>query len=123
MFSNDISLLLRQSNPCTYDSDILDKLDKIANSKTSNGEDIIIDINDWDGRDGGLFEQAVELTLAYGQISTSTLQRRLKIGYARAGKVMTEMETRGIIASKDGYKPCKCLITREKWEEMKNSLE
>ena len=57
------------------------------------------------------------------QISTSTLQRRLKIGYARAGRLTDEMEERGIVAAKDGSKPRKCLITREEWEEMKKSSE
>ena len=61
--------------------------------------------------------------IADGQISTSTLQRRLKIGYARAGRLTDEMETRGIISAKDGAKPRKCLITREEWEEMKKSTE
>jgi S-DNA-T family DNA segregation ATPase FtsK/SpoIIIE len=75
------------------------------------------------GGDGGLFEQAVEFAIADGQISTSTLQRRLKIGYARAGRLTDEMEERGIVAAKDGSKPRKCLITREEWEEMKKSTE
>jgi S-DNA-T family DNA segregation ATPase FtsK/SpoIIIE len=71
------------------------------------------------GGDGGLFEQAVEYAIADGQISTSTLQRRLKIGYARAGRLTDEMEERGIVAAKDGSKPRKCLITREEWEKMR----
>ena len=70
-----------------------------------------------------LFEQAVEYAIADGQISTSTLQRRLKIGYARAGRLTDEMEERGIVAAKDGSKPRKCLITREEWEEMKRTTE
>ena len=75
------------------------------------------------GGDGSLFEQAVEFAIADGQISTSTLQRRLKIGYARAGRLTDEMEERGIVAAKDGSKPRKCLITREEWEEMKKATE
>ena len=75
------------------------------------------------GGDGNLFEQAVEFAIADGQISTSTLQRRLKIGYARAGRLTDEMEERGIVAAKDGSKPRKCLITREEWEAMKQATE
>ena len=120
---NRIVTHVRQANPSTYDPDILEKLDEIASGGESGGADIIINSSDMSGGDGGLFEQAVEFAIADGQISTSTLQRRLKIGYARAGRLTDEMEERGIVAAKDGSKPRKCLITREEWEEMKKSTE
>ena len=121
---NNIVTHVRNANPSTYDPDILEKLDQIASgSAEGGGADIIINSSDMSGGDGGLFEQAVEFAIADGQISTSTLQRRLKIGYARAGRLTDEMEERGIVAAKDGSKPRKCLITREEWEEMKKSTE
>ena len=121
---NNIVTHVRSANPSTYDPDILEKLDQIASgSAEGGGADIIINSSDMSGGDGGLFEQAVEFAIADGQISTSTLQRRLKIGYARAGRLTDEMEERGIVAAKDGSKPRKCLITREEWEEMKKSTE
>ncbi len=121
---NNIVTHVRMANPSTYDPDILEKLDQIASGSTDGGgADIIINSSDMSGGDGGLFEQAVEFAIADGQISTSTLQRRLKIGYARAGRLTDEMEERGIVAAKDGSKPRKCLITREEWEEMKKSTE
>lgn len=67
-------------------------------SNESTGADMIA--GEMTGGDGGLFEQAVEYAIADGQISTSTLQRRLKIGYARAGRLTDEMEERGIVAAK-----------------------
>lgn len=121
---NSIVTHVRQANPSTYDPDILEKLDQIASGNgDGGGADIIINSSDMSGGDGGLFEQAVEYAIADGQISTSTLQRRLKIGYARAGRLTDEMEERGIVAAKDGSKPRKCLITREEWEEMKKTSE
>ena len=121
---NRIVTHVRQANPSTYDPDILEKLDQLASGNTDGGgADIIINSSDMSGGDGGLFEQAVEFAIQDGQISTSTLQRRLKIGYARAGRLTDEMEERGIVAAKDGSKPRKCLITREEWEEMKRSTE
>ena len=121
---NRIVTHVRQANPSTYDPDILEKLDQLASGNTEGGgADIIINSSDMSGGDGGLFEQAVEFAIQDGQISTSTLQRRLKIGYARAGRLTDEMEERGIVAAKDGSKPRKCLITREEWEEMKRSTE
>ena len=115
---------VKEANPSTYDPNILEKLEQIANGSAADmsGADMIAGTGEV-GMDGGLFEQAVEFAIADGQISTSTLQRRLKIGYARAGRLTDEMEERGIVAAKDGSKPRKCLITREDWEEMKRTAE
>ena len=120
---NRIAKHVKEANPSTYDPDILDKLDELASGGETGNADIINNSSDMSGGDGGLFEQAVEFAIQDGQISTSTLQRRLKIGYARAGRLTDEMEERGIVAAKDGSKPRKCLITREEWEEMKRSTE
>ncbi|MCR5296924.1 MAG: DNA translocase FtsK, partial [Clostridiales bacterium] len=122
---NRIVKHVRDANPSTYDPDILEKLEEIASGGSADlgGADMIGGAGDMGGGDGNLFEQAVEFAIADGQISTSTLQRRLKIGYARAGRLTDEMEERGIVAAKDGSKPRKCLITREEWEEMKKSTE
>ena len=78
---------------------------------------------DTGSRDSELFERAVEIAIADGQVSTSTLQRRLKVGYARAGRLTDEMEERGIVSAKDGSKPRKTLITREEWENIKSSAQ
>jgi len=121
---NRIVTHVKQANPSTYDPDILEKLDEIASgSGEAGGADMLMGSTDVIGGDGSLFEQAVEFAIADGQISTSTLQRRLKIGYARAGRLTDEMEERGIVAAKDGSKPRKCLITREEWEDMKKATE
>ena len=120
---NRIVKHVKDANPSTYDPDILEKLEEIAGGggAEASGADMVG--GDMGGGDGSLFEQAVEYAIQDGQISTSTLQRRLKIGYARAGRLTDEMEERGIVAAKDGSKPRKCLITREEWEEMKKSTE
>ena len=122
---NKIVKHVRDANPSTYDPDILEKLQQIENGSAGDmsGADMIGGTGEVGGTDGGLFEQAVEFAISDGQISTSTLQRRLKIGYARAGRLTDEMEERGIVAAKDGSKPRKCLITREEWEEMKKTAE
>ncbi len=125
--SNDeirrITKHVRDTNPSTYDPDVLEKLEQIENGNVGDMSwtDLIGDTGEIGESDGGLFEQAVEFAISDGQISTSTLQRRLKIGYARAGRLADEMEVRGIVAAKDGSKPRKCLITREEWEEIKRN--
>ena len=116
---NRIVKHVRDANPSTYDPDILEKMEEMASGSSNEGTGADMIAGEMGGGDGGLFEQAVEYAIAEGQISTSTLQRRLKIGYARAGRLTDEMEERGIVAAKDGSKPRKCLITREEWEEMK----
>ena len=118
---NRIVKHVRDANPSVYDPDILEKMEQIASGSSNEGTGADMIAGEMSGGDGGLFEQAVEYAIQDGQISTSTLQRRLKIGYARAGRLTDEMEERGIVAAKDGSKPRKCLITREEWEEMKKS--
>lgn len=65
-----------------------------------------------------LFDQAVEVVLETGQPSVSLLQRRLKLGYARAARVIDQMEERGIVGPFEGSKPRQLLITKEDWAEI-----
>ncbi|MEG1632078.1 MAG: DNA translocase FtsK [Hydrogenoanaerobacterium sp.] len=78
--------------------------------------------------DGGGFEaedemvaKAIELVIEMGQCSTSLLQRKLKLGYARAARIVDEMEERGIVGTFEGSKPRAVLMTRQQWIEMKMS--
>ena len=54
-----------------------------------------------------------------GQASASMLQRKFKIGYSRAGRIVDQMEARGLISGYDGSKPRQLLITKEEWQELK----
>ncbi|MBR3107915.1 MAG: DUF87 domain-containing protein [Clostridia bacterium] len=65
-----------------------------------------------------LLQQAIEMAVEDGSTSTSMLQRRLRVGYARAGRLIDEMEKRGIISQSEGSKPRKTIITREQYYEM-----
>lgn len=67
-----------------------------------------------------LLQQAIEMAVEDGQSSTSMLQRRLRVGYARAGRLIDEMEKRGIISASEGSKPRKTLITREQYDALFN---
>lgn len=115
---------VRRYNPSTYDPNVLDRLEQLGQEKEApQTMDMIGGAQDSGDVDSDLFEQCVEMAIQDGQISTSTLQRRLKIGYSRAGRLTDQLEERGIISAKDGSKPRKCLITREEWEEIRNSTE
>lgn len=64
-----------------------------------------------------LLEQAVDIAFTYNQISTSMLQRKCRVGYARAGRLIDMMEQRGIISGPNGSKPRTLLMTREEYEQ------
>ncbi|MEG1305291.1 MAG: DNA translocase FtsK, partial [Oscillospiraceae bacterium] len=71
--------------------------------------------------DDPLFEQAIEVVVEAGQASTSLLQRRLKLGYARAARIMDDMESMGIIGPSEGSKPRNVLISKQQFLERKLS--
>ncbi|NLW78792.1 MAG: DNA translocase FtsK [Ruminococcaceae bacterium] len=118
----EISAVLRfvkQNTAAQYDESVLADMEKVALSGAAGagGRD------DDDGDDVALladptFISAVETALEGGQISTSFLQRRLRLGYARAGRIMDEMERLGIVSQPEGSKPRQVLITRQQWQEM-----
>jgi S-DNA-T family DNA segregation ATPase FtsK/SpoIIIE len=75
--------------------------------------------------DGGLddkLQEAIEMVIADGQASISMLQRRMKIGYARAGRLIDDMAARGVVAKSAGSKPREVLMTREEYERTRDSL-
>ena len=105
-----------------YDPNIVDHLE---NTDKDRGADEISGGRDEDASSSGgegsfndLLQQAIEMAVEDGQTSTSMLQRRLRVGYARAGRLIDEMEKRNIISQSEGSKPRKTLITREQYYEM-----
>ena len=67
----------------------------------------------------GILNEAIETVVETGQASTSFIQRRFKVGYARAGRIIDQMEERGIISGYQGSKPREVLMSKERWEELK----
>ncbi|NLJ41661.1 MAG: DNA translocase FtsK [Clostridiales bacterium] len=86
----------------------IDLTEEIAVSKDEQSNDLSDE----------LLPQAVEIVIDAGQASISMLQRRLRIGYARAARMIDEMEVRGIVSGFDGSKPRNVLITREEFYEL-----
>lgn len=66
-----------------------------------------------------MLEEAIDVIMDSKQASVSMLQRRLKLGYARAARIMDQMEERGIVGPFEGSKPRQVLISKEDWQEMK----
>ncbi|HEX3027481.1 MAG TPA: DNA translocase FtsK, partial [Clostridia bacterium] len=95
-----------------YSEDIMDEIDKQSAKDKSGGED------SRGGDADAMLPQAIECVIEAGMASTSFLQRRLKLGYARAARIVDEMEARGIVGPFEGSKPRQVLITRQQWIEM-----
>ena len=116
------------------DEEISRVLDFIKSSATVQYDEAMIEAMEkhaiQDGKKGGssaedeeldgdpMFKQAVEVVIDAGQASTSLLQRRCKLGYARAARIMDEMEQKGVIGPYEGAKPRAVLISRQQWLEM-----
>ena len=66
-----------------------------------------------------LLDAAIELVVDMGQASASMLQRRFRIGYSRAGRIIDQMEARGIVSGYEGSKPRQVLISKDEWNELK----
>ncbi|MBE7052575.1 MAG: DNA translocase FtsK, partial [Ruminococcaceae bacterium] len=96
--------------PATYDPDVIEQIEKDEGEYQPDGED--------SGDCDELLADAIDMAITSGQISTSLLQRRFRIGYNRAGSIIDQMEARGIISGLDGNKPRQVLITREQYNEM-----
>ena len=79
------------------------------------------DADDSEGVDDRLAE-AIDMVISDGQASISMLQRRMKIGYARAGRLIDDMAARGIVSKSAGSKPREVLISREEYERIKDTL-
>ena len=73
-----------------------------------------------DDEENSLFFKAVEQVIEAGQASTSLLQRRLRLGYARSERLINEMEQFGIIGPREGSKPRQVLITYDTWQKIRN---
>ncbi len=109
---------LKESEEHEYDDKVIEEIDRQAaaagkSSSKSGGTD-----EDNDDYSDEMLPQAIEVVVEGGSASTSLLQRRLRLGYARAGRLIDEMEKRGIIGPYEGSKPRQVLITRQQWLEM-----
>lgn len=114
---------IKKSHTAEYNKEIEEKIRKIAAEELNNGK----------GKDSGIspgnapevdsmMEEAIRFVIESGQASTSMLQRRLKVGYARAGRMIDDMEQMGIVGPHQGSKPRDVLITYNDWLERNNVL-
>ena len=108
--------VIKQSATVQYDEAMIEAMEKHAIQDGKKGASSA-DADEETGSDP-MLKQAVEVVIDAGQASTSLLQRRCKLGYARAARIMDEMEQKGIIGPYEGAKPRAVLISRQQWLEM-----
>ena len=112
---------IKKSDTAQYSDEIMAEIDKKAEQSGKGGGSTVSVPEQSDDSDGDeLMPAAVDVVLETSQASVSMLQRRLKLGYARAARIMDEMEEKGIVGPFEGSKPRQLLITKEQWEQMKN---
>ncbi|MBR2901879.1 MAG: DNA translocase FtsK, partial [Clostridia bacterium] len=80
------------------------------------------DGDDYDDDTDEFLEKAIDIAVEAQQISVSYLQRRLKVGHSRAGRIIDQMEDRGIIGPAEGSKPRQVRISASEWMEMKAKM-
>lgn len=112
---------IKGDSQAEYDEHIIEEIEK--NIPVQKGEKIAAD-------DGGGFsdtdemvDKAIELVIDMGRASTSSLQSKLKLGYARAARIMDELEQMGVVGPFEGAKPRAVLMSKEQWLEMKMRKE
>ena len=105
----------------SYDTSIMDEIEKSAQQTgKKSGPEPEANAEEMEGDE--MLPQAAEVVFDTKQASVSMLQRRLKLGYARAARIMDEMEEKGIVGPNQGSKPREILLTREQWDELKKKL-
>ena len=113
----DVVNFLKNQITAEYDESVIEEIENNLPAYTYIYSAAQLSDNDAQEEFDPMFEEAVEAVIENGQASTSYLQRRLKLGYGRAARVMDEMERMGVIGPPDGSKPRKVLITKDQWLE------
>ena len=106
---------VKSNGEATYSEDILES---IENSNKSDKE-LAAETGDPDDDTDPFLMDAIDVVVETGQASTSFIQRRFKVGYARAGRIIDQMEERGVISGYQGSKPRQVLMSLEKLQELK----
>ncbi|MCL2151950.1 MAG: DNA translocase FtsK [Oscillospiraceae bacterium] len=106
---------IKKSGETQYSEEVMDEIEKAAVDR-SPGDKIK---DEPEGADyDELLPQAVDVIFETGQASVSMLQRRLKLGYSRAARIVDQMEQMGIVGPFEGSKPRTVLVTKDQWRQM-----
>ena len=107
---------VKEKGETAYSEDVMRQIEQVVQDKDKKSAPAEAASGSDDGDE--LLPAAVEVVLETGQASVSMLQRRLKLGYSRAARLVDQMEERGIVGPFEGSKPRQLLIDKAKWQEM-----
>ena len=117
-----LDFIKSQYDEIVYDKSIEEAVDNfVPATKGDKGDSS--DTGYADGSDEDYVERAIKVAVDAGQLSTSMLQRKLKLGYARAARIMDELEERGVIAPSEGAKPRRVLMSKMQYDERRMRME
>ena len=108
-----VASFVKSGSSAEYDDNIMLEIERQAAMEKQKQTGVDEDVSDTDP----VLDEAIKVVVENGMASTSLLQRKLKLGYARAARIIDEMETRGIVGPYEGSKPRKVLITKEQLME------
>ena len=115
---------IKKSYKAQYNADIEESIKRIAAEEIATGKKSGDSNSDDDGLDvDSKMDEAIKCVIDAGQASTSLIQRRLKVGYARAGRMIDDMEQLGVVGPHQGSKPRDVLMTYNEWLERRNVLQ
>lgn len=116
----DVIDFIKRSSAPEYSEDILEQIEKAAEDKPASGsfKSQADEEPQAKSQFDELLPQAVDVIFETKQASVSMLQRRLKLGYSRAARLVDQMEQLGIVGPFEGSKPRQVLITKQQWQEM-----
>jgi len=108
---------IKGSGQTQYSEEVMGEIEKVMVEKSSGEKSSADTAGSGDDYDD-LLPQAVDVILETGQASVSLLQRRLKLGYSRAARIVDQMEELGVVGPFEGSKPRSLLVTRDEWRQM-----
>ena len=115
-----VNFVKQNSGAAQYDNAVMEEIEHNAAEKDKGSKGVGGSApEDVDGEYDELIDAAAEVVGETGQASVSMLQRRLKLGYARAARLVDQLEEKGIVGPFEGSKPRQLLVTKEQWQEMK----
>lgn len=115
----EIVEFIKNNRACEYDEGIAQEIENNAIVESSSKQS---SADSEDSERDPMLEEAIKCVVEAGQASTSLLQRRLRLGYARAGRLVDEMETMGIVGPHEGSKPRQVLLTQQQYLERQMNL-
>lgn len=111
---------IKSGGQVEYSSEIIEEIEKATPVPKGEGKgDNSSDVPVGDGSDEEIIDRAVDVLCDAGQASVSYLQRKLKLGYARAARIMDQLEELGVVGPYEGSKPRAVIITKEMWLKRK----